>query len=326
MKISVIAPVYNTSRYLRKFIESILAQDFTDYELILVDDGSTDDSGKICDEYAEGDNRVKVIHKPNGGVDTARNMGMEKAQGMYYYLADSDDALLPGCLTALVEGMEREADVDLSVCGYIHSSNGVDEAIPEGPFETHVFNRDRMMEELLNPVYYNIGMPWTNLFRASVIKKNNLQYNQAIHTIDDRLFLASYINAMKGKAVHSTRPIYVYNLGVGVSFQVKGKYDKRNATIFKGQCMIYDIVKNGGFSAKNIWWARFRMMNSYYHKSRYFKSYNDHATADELKEQLFQKVTRKDYFMFTLRKKCTEMLSPLVPFLRKIRNRLRKRC
>ncbi|KAF3371822.1 glycosyl transferase family 2, partial [Enterococcus faecium] len=90
-EISIIVPVYKVEKYLRKCVDSILAQTFTDFEVILVDDGSPDNSGKICDEYAEKDNRVRVIHKENGGLSSARNAGIDVARGKYLGFVDSDD-------------------------------------------------------------------------------------------------------------------------------------------------------------------------------------------------------------------------------------------
>lgn len=90
-KVSVICPVYNAERFLRRSVDSVLSQSFGDFELILVDDGSTDGSGRICDEYASGDSRVKVIHKSNGGVSSARQAGMDVACGEYFIHIDSDD-------------------------------------------------------------------------------------------------------------------------------------------------------------------------------------------------------------------------------------------
>lgn len=93
--LSVIVPVYNVEKYLQECVDSILAQDVEDMEVILVDDGATDGSGKICNEYAEKDKRVTVIHKENGGVSTARNAGLDIARGKYITFVDSDDYLLP---------------------------------------------------------------------------------------------------------------------------------------------------------------------------------------------------------------------------------------
>jgi glycosyltransferase involved in cell wall biosynthesis len=89
--ISIIVPVYNTEKYLDQCIQSILSQTYTDFELLLIDDGSTDSSGAICDRYAEQDSRVRVFHKPNGGVSSARNLGLDNAKGEWVTFCDSDD-------------------------------------------------------------------------------------------------------------------------------------------------------------------------------------------------------------------------------------------
>lgn len=86
MKLSIIIPVYNTEKYIKKCIDSILNQSFSDYELLLINDGSTDDSAKICDEYSRIDNRIKVLHKINGGVSSARNLGLDNAKGKFVFL------------------------------------------------------------------------------------------------------------------------------------------------------------------------------------------------------------------------------------------------
>lgn len=298
---SIIVPVYNTGKYLEKCIQSILNQSFKDYELLLVDDGSTDNSGQICDYFAESDTRVIVFHKQNGGVDSARNLGIEKATGEYYYFVDSDDELLPGCLDTLMSGM-KTSDIDLVIGGYIYSREGVDDELPKDLPTDRIFTKNETMHELLMPKYHSLGMPWTNLYKASIIHGNNLLFNKDIHTIDDRVFMVSYICAMKGKAYHTTKPIYIYNLGVGVSFAIKNKYDKRSATIFDGQCLIYEMVRHGDFSKNNKWWARFRMMNSYYEKKKYFESYNDFATVEEMKAKLNMLITPHEYNLFLCRK------------------------
>lgn len=92
-KISVIVPVYNVEKYLRRCIDSILAQTFTDFELLLIDDGSKDNSGDICDGYAMKDERVRVFHKKNGGVSSARNLGLDNAKGEWVSFVDADDYL-----------------------------------------------------------------------------------------------------------------------------------------------------------------------------------------------------------------------------------------
>ncbi|MDT2638331.1 glycosyltransferase family 2 protein [Enterococcus dongliensis] len=115
-EISIIVPVYNVEKYLKKCVDSILNQTFKDFELILVDDGSPDSSGAICDQYAEKDSRVKVIHKKNGGLSDARNAGIEVAKGKYLGFIDSDDYIAEDMYELLHNNIVRE-NADLSICG-----------------------------------------------------------------------------------------------------------------------------------------------------------------------------------------------------------------
>lgn len=111
MQLSVIVPVYNVAQYLPDCIESILAQNFRDFELILVDDGSTDDSGRICDEYADKDERIQVIHQKNGGVTKARKTGVENAKGEWICFVDADDTIPTNSLESLVLSINKGTDI-----------------------------------------------------------------------------------------------------------------------------------------------------------------------------------------------------------------------
>jgi len=116
MEISIIIPVYNSEKYLKECIDSILSQTFLDFELVLVNDGSTDSSGKICDEYALKDSRVRVFHKENGGVSAARNTGIKAAKGKYVTFVDADDKVKP---SFLMDFNSLELEADFYVQGYI---------------------------------------------------------------------------------------------------------------------------------------------------------------------------------------------------------------
>ena len=118
-EVSIIVPVYQVEKYIRQCVDSILAQTFTDFELILVDDGSKDKSGQICDEYARMDTRVKVIHKENGGAADTRNRGMDQAVGNYVMFVDSDDYLAPTMLECLYRNMLNE-NADIAACNYLY--------------------------------------------------------------------------------------------------------------------------------------------------------------------------------------------------------------
>ncbi|MEO2652605.1 glycosyltransferase family 2 protein, partial [Enterococcus mundtii] len=116
--ISIIVPVYKVEKYLKKCVDSIIAQTFTDIEIILVDDGSPDDSGKICDEYAVQDKRIKVIHKENGGLSSARNAGIEMAKGKYLGFIDSDDYIAEDMFEILYDQL-LDYDADIATIGMI---------------------------------------------------------------------------------------------------------------------------------------------------------------------------------------------------------------
>lgn len=132
-EISVIVPIYNREKFLNRCVDSILAQTFYDMEIILVDDGSKDASGKMCDDYAKIDERIVVIHKENGGLSSARHAGLEKATGAYIGFVDSDDYILPQMYDALYAAV-KSADACCAKCGYYilqeHSANGQSVAKP----------------------------------------------------------------------------------------------------------------------------------------------------------------------------------------------------
>ena len=136
-KVSIIVPVYNVEKYIPKCIESVLAQTFTDWELILVNDGSTDNSGKICDEYALKDNRIKVIHKENEGVTATRDKGVKTAQGEFLFFIDGDDYISHDALELFIN-KQKENDADLVRGDFVlcdENSNEINSTIPKFDFE-----------------------------------------------------------------------------------------------------------------------------------------------------------------------------------------------
>ncbi len=128
-KISIVVPVYNVEKYLDKCIQSILNQTFKDYEILLVDDGSTDKSGIICDDYASKHSNIDVIHKSNGGPSDTRNIGIKAAQGEYLYFLDSDDYIIPECLETLYLNLiNNKADLSCGSFGFFDDNHPVNEA------------------------------------------------------------------------------------------------------------------------------------------------------------------------------------------------------
>ena len=212
-RVSIIIPIYNTRDYLTSCLDSIASQDYSDFECILVDDGSTDGSGLICDDYARKDGRFKVFHKENGGVSTARNFGLEHALGDWVYFVDSDDEILPGGLQALVDCIDN--DVDCVVGGYERygSKGELLEVVDERLVLTLSQEESLQMLFLNHNCFYSyIGYMWLWLFRREIIQEKELRFDPAIKIKEDTLFIVQYICESNGKTRFSTVPVYKYKM------------------------------------------------------------------------------------------------------------------
>lgn len=164
--ISVIVPVYNVEAYLCRCVDSLLQQTVTDTEIILVDDGSTDHCGELCDRYARQDPRVTVIHKSNGGLSDARNAGLSVAKGAYVAFVDSDDWVSEQFLQRLLEGL-RHTDSDICECGIYHTEGTAAKA-PASPTDAECFDTASAMEQLLRNGTFRQHV-WNKLYRREVI-------------------------------------------------------------------------------------------------------------------------------------------------------------
>lgn len=189
-KVSVIIPVYNAEKYLCRCLDSICAQSFTDWECILVDDGSMDNSSSICDDYVSRENRFRVIHKENGGVSTARNTGIAQAQSEYIVFIDADDYVNPCYLLHLVTATTEQ--VDFVVAGICRSISGGVQTVSR-PTKS-MLEGVKIREYFINSVYDNMrGGPCCKLFRKSIIQENKLLFPLNIHYLEDDIFVLNYM-------------------------------------------------------------------------------------------------------------------------------------
>lgn len=163
-KVSIIVPAYKVENYLHKCIDSILAQTLSDFELILVNDGSPDNCGEICDEYAIKDSRVRVIHKENGGLATARNAGINIAKGEYIGFVDSDDWIEPN-MYELLYGLCVENECEIANCSSIIYFK--DRTVKNGSHSLIIHNRQEAMKAMLEGQLYD-EVVWTKLFKRSL--------------------------------------------------------------------------------------------------------------------------------------------------------------
>lgn len=194
-------PVYNVSEFLEKTIDSVLMQDFTNYELLLVDDGSTDDSGLICDNYQElYPDRIKVFHIENSGVANARNFGIERSKGGYLYFMDSDDILYrKDVFSEYYKSIFKSKNVDLFIQGFlIHYENPVSKESSEQkivyPYKLYDLRKDQKEFISLFPDGF-MFVVWNKLFKSEVIKKNQIKFLDK--QMEDFQFVLDYIRKIQ---------------------------------------------------------------------------------------------------------------------------------
>lgn len=242
-KISVIVPVYNAEKYLHRCIDSILAQTFTDFELLLIDDGSKDHSGSICDEYAKKDSRVRVFHKENGGVSSARNVGLDNAEGVWITFCDSDDWVDCHWLETYNDMLKTKAE--LYSQGYYFST-------PENRNDFQqvgINNYDKTDSCLLRmceqPI---IGFLWHKLFKTCIIKNSRIRFNEEFAVREDYDFILKY-------CLQSNRILCISDSHY--------KYEKpnytnkyKNQSLFEANCSIFMSLREIYNDNRNILFDR----------------------------------------------------------------------
>lgn len=220
--ISIIAPVYNVSQYLSQFISSILSQSFSNFELILIDDGSTDNSLKICKTYAEEDSRIILFHQTNAGVSAARNKGLELSQGKYISFIDPDDVVERNFLEAIYNDVESNANVQMVEC-YTKQfgDNGKIFTYKKFYKNSCIVPGQRWQS---NAEYYftrNKNLPRTVLFSADIIKNNNIFFNESYSVCEDCDFVFRYVHHIKNVFIDSNK-YYCYRQRLDSLTNAKG--------------------------------------------------------------------------------------------------------
>ena len=194
--VSIIIPVYKVEAYLRRCVDSVLNQSYSDLQVILVDDGSPDGCGAICDDYARRDSRIVSLHKENGGVSSARNYGLQYATGKYVTFCDSDDFYSPGWIAALVEAMERESADMVCADFTFHHEDASMNSIFRGEKGTYeLADQQQRVQYCVEKMFggkhsWNV---WSRLFRRSLIQENSLQFCETCGNFaEDLCFILEY--------------------------------------------------------------------------------------------------------------------------------------
>lgn len=186
--VSVIVPVYNAGRYLRRCVDSILAQTYTKIEVILVDDGSKDESGDIAEAYASADSRVRTFHKKNGGASSARNLGILEARGEWIVFVDSDDYVGEHYVEELVCCMESG---DLVIQGLTKVAD--DRVVDRLEFDEWICPRNEIKVLLNSKTFFDRGFPVAKAFDRRIIERHAISFKENIHYSEDLIFMLEYI-------------------------------------------------------------------------------------------------------------------------------------
>lgn len=256
-KVSIVVPIYNAERYISNCISSILKQTYTNIEVILVNDGSQDNSLYICEQFKKIDNRIIILNKKNGGVSSARNEGIKIAKGDYLQFVDSDDTLELNFVENLVDNI-KFWDAELVICGYNIVENNNKSYVEKNSNvydNTIAFTREDFIENfgamLLDYKKMSLGTPWNKLFLRKIIVENNIEFPEHIHYGEDLLFNLQYF-AYCNKLIYIKKKLYNYFSVNNQSLEAKFKPD-----LFQNQLYLYKKIKrflidNNKYSGNNI--------------------------------------------------------------------------
>lgn len=221
-KMSIVVPVYKVEKYIGNCIESLLEQTLEDIEIILVDDGSPDQSGRICDCYQQKDGRIKVLHKKNGGVSAARNDGMELATGEYILFCDSDDWMEKNaCEKLYAKAVETDSDIVIGNVYEVYPDRKIIDNFYAKPFttddsafirkmiQTNFYRNYCPMPDASGPAF-RYGGPWNKAVRLSMLRENNIRFDVRLKGIFDDILYTAYILAAAKRVSYITDCVYYY--------------------------------------------------------------------------------------------------------------------
>lgn len=240
-KVSVILPVYNTEPYLDRCIESILTQTFADFELIIVDDGSTDGSGKICDYYATRDERVRVLHEVNSGVSAARNIGLKHMTGDWVTFVDSDDWLEPSALQIMKESLELNGVDCVRTTHFIDTQTSQKKVrlnIPEG-----IYKGERLAY-LMEVFAAGKEQCYTPLLMIRSGMLESITFNEGLHVMEDKCFYVEVLMKVNGLLLLD-HPTYHYFRNINSATQSYGRRRVNIISIVKAHQQIIKVLRKG---------------------------------------------------------------------------------
>jgi glycosyltransferase involved in cell wall biosynthesis len=233
--ISVIVPVYNTEKYLGDCIDSIVKQTYPNIEIILVDDGSTDSSGRICDKWEQLHANIVCIHQTNAGVSTARNAGLDKASGEYIIFCDADDMMLPDMIVRLYD-IVTTYKADMGVCSYTQTYPSNLEADTSDSYEVDIIDNSNMRQKV---IYERNGYLWNKIFRSDIL--HSMRFDTNLAYMEDALFVHQYLMKIS-KVACTSKPLYMHRDNPDGIMKVV--LSDKKLTLMVADERIYDLFVN----------------------------------------------------------------------------------
>lgn len=285
--LSIIVPIYNSVAFgLEKCIKSILKQSYCDFELILVNDGSTDDSLVICQRYEANDNRIRVIDQANGGVSRARNYGLEVAQGEFASFIDSDDIIPQDYFQSM---MALAADTDLVVCGIRIIINNKEEKRYQAPMGEHNMDCAEDFHALIKSRL--VAGPCNKIFKRNIIKDNNIVFPEDSDFGEDRVFCYEYLKHIKlYTGCQDVYYDYVMQNDNSLTRKAKPDYFEKEVTLWRKQLELYkyfgyvegDIRKD--LYAELYWWISDNSFWTVEYTDKSYKEFSRFLSLPEIDE------------------------------------------
>lgn len=291
--ITIIVPVYKVEQYLENCIDSIIRQTYKKLEIILVDDGSPDRCPYICDEYARKDNRIRVIHKANGGLSDARNAGLDAATGEYIAFVDSDDCIHDNMIERLYRAL-AESNADISMCGFIYVNEEYQSILNlnrESPIKDEILSREQVINKLFEYKYWYYFFVWNKLYKRRLFDNIRFPYGR----LCEDSYIAHHLFGQCEKVVSISDTLYYYlqrsNSIMGYFYDNHAKELYMNVCECYIDCMYYlKTIDLDEYAAK----AYNLCVELYYYKIYRLKNDNSEKINSE-KIILLEKEIRKNY-------------------------------
>lgn len=299
--ISIIIPVYNVEKMLRRCIDSVLRQKYQNYELLLIDDGSQDLSGVICDDYALRDSRIIVFHKENGGVSTARNLGIKKSLGQWLTFIDADDWVEPNYLSNIED--VNNADWIFAEWRTIWDKVHLNEILE---YQDKLDYSSRKEIDIIWNKMANLDIcrcPWGKFFKHSIIKENNILFDDDLHYGEDTVFNYQYLNyCQQIKLGNKPNAHYIFHQNEGTV--AVNKYKCSAQGIISARKKVFDIYFERGYNNtkfERLFFFNYTMIEKLYlykkddyHRKEFYYSY----IQQELEKRCLNYIKYYDKIMY----------------------------